>query len=234
MKNLFGRLGRVSLCAVPGLALGLAACPAEETGIQLDFEPATSGAALTNGIVIAPEFEVSRFEALVSEVKLLPDKDPNEGNDGRFQAKGTFLVDVLDSANSTTPVIEVPAETYKKVELKFDKPKDDAGLDGQGWALVLDAAIGDPDNDDVYNVELRLESMDKLTLRDVDGLALSGGEVGTFLVNLDVLSWFDDVDFKALDEDGDFKVRIDKDSDKDAFESVKKQIKDNIKLLRKP
>jgi hypothetical protein len=216
-------------------AAGLAACDSSSTtGLKLDFEPAATSSGLANGLVVAPEFDVTRFEVIVREIKLLPGKSDGEADDARFHAKGTFTVNVLDAAGSTTPVIEVPAETYKKVELKFGKPDDGEGLDGEGWALALDAVIGAADSDADYNVELRLEDMEKLTLRDVDGLALAGGEVGTFLVNLDVPSWFAGLDLAELDEDGDGNVRIDKESAKDAHDDVVKAIEDNIKLLRKP
>ena len=232
-RSKFALITRNSLPWLAAAALGGCA-DSSTTGLKLDFEASGTSSALTTGLVIAPEFDVTRFEVLVREIKLLPGKSDNEGEDARFQAKGTFTINVIDASASTTPVIEVPAETYKKVELKFGKPDDGEGLDGEGWALALDAVIGDANSDADYNVELRLEAMDKLTLRDVDGLALAGGDVGTFLVNLDVPSWFASLDLAALDADGDGNIRIDKDSAKDAHDDVVKAIKDNIKLVRKP
>ncbi len=225
---------RASLPLFAAAALGACGDDGATTGLKLDFDPVSTASALSTGLVVAPEFDVTRFEVLVREVKLLPDKNANESDDARFQAKGTFTINVLDPAASTTPVIEVPDETYKKVELKFGKPDAGEGLDGEGWALVLDAVIGDADSDADYNVELRLEDLEKLTLRDVDGLALAGGDVGTFLVNLDVVSWFAGVDLAELDADGDGSIRIDKDSAKAAHDDIAKAIKDNIKLVRKP
>lgn len=211
--------------SVIALALTLPACDDGTTGIGLDFEPRTTAAALT----LAQDFEVTRAEALVSELKLLPGKDDTaEGTNEKFKAKGTFFVNVLDPEDSTIPPIPLPAETYKKVEFKFDKPKDGQGLDGADVAVALDATIGD------IAVELRLPKMDKVTLRHQDGIALATGKTSTFLVDLDIPSWFIGVDLATLDADDAGTVHIDDKTNKDAYDTVVKNIKENIKLVRKP
>lgn len=213
------------LISLIALALLAPACDDGTTGIALDFEPATEGAALT----LATDFEVNRLEALVSELKMLPDKDPaKEAENTKFKAKGSFFVNALDPDDSTIPPVPLPADTYKKVEWKFEKPKDGAGLDGGDTALLLDAVI------DGVAVEVRIKTMDKVTLRYESGLALASGKTSTFLVDLDVQGWFDGVDVTALDADTDGVVIIDDKTNKSAYDAVVSNLKATIKLMRKP
>ena len=94
------------LISLIALALLAPACDDGTTGIALDFEPATEGAALT----LATDFEVNRLEALVSELKMLPDKDPaKEAENTKFKAKGSFFVNALDPDDSTIPPVPLPA-----------------------------------------------------------------------------------------------------------------------------
>lgn len=215
---------KLSLSLV-ALAFALPACDDGTTGIGLDFEPKVSSSALT----LAADFEVTRAEALISELKLLPGKDADkEDADAKFKAKGTFFINVLDADDSTIPPIPLPAETYKKVEFKFEKPKDGAGLDGADVAVLLDATIG------TTEVRLRLAKMDKVTLRNEEGIVLAEGKTSTFLLDLDIPTWFMGVDLTTLDADAEGVVTIDEQTNKSAYDKVVDNIKANIKLLRKP
>lgn len=209
------------------LAFAIAACDDGTTGIALDFE--TGAATKSAPLTLADDFEVTRLDALVRELKLLPDKDADkEDKDAKFKAKGEFYVDALDPRKSIIPTVPLPAETYKKVEFKFEKVKDGLGLDGTDAAIALDATI------DGVAVRLRIHDSMKVTLRHVDGIALSSGMTSTFLLMLDVVSWFDGVDVTKLTAGNDGVVLIDKDTNKSAYDGVKANLTAAIKLVRKP
>jgi len=212
--------------------LGAAACDdGSSGGIALEFQPVgTTTSALTAGSVeVAPGFTVTRLEALITELKLLPDKDPvTEEKEAKFKAKGDFWIDALDPDSSTIPTIPPPAETYKKVEFKFEKVKDSHGIDGTDAAIALDATINGT------SVVVRIEKTDKVTLRHVDGIALATGGTSTFLLNLNVPGWFDGVDLSTLTADANGVILIEKETNKDAYATVTANLKATIKLLRKP
>ncbi|MFO0745038.1 MAG: hypothetical protein U1F43_05085 [Myxococcota bacterium] len=218
------KLALSSACLIPIAAL-FVACDDGATGIALDFEPATTTSALT----LATDFEATRLEALVSEIKILPDKDPvTEEKDDKFKAKGDFWIDALDPEDSIIPTIPLSANTYKKVEFKFDKPKSGSGIDGTDAAIALDATI------DGVKVALRLGATEKVTLRDVSGIALASGGTSTFLVELDVPSWFDGVDVTTLDVGTDGVALIDSKTNKAAYDTIAANVLSAIKLARKP
>ncbi|MCC6624892.1 MAG: hypothetical protein IT385_26830 [Deltaproteobacteria bacterium] len=205
----------------------LLACD-DESGIALDFDPVATTAAPLTALTLGT-FEVTRLEALVTEVKLLPDKDPaKEADNAKFKAKGDFWVDVLSPEDSIIPPIPLPADTYKKVEFKFDKPKSGAGLDGTDAVIALDATH------DGQAIELRLGATQKVTLRDVSGLALAEGGTSTFLVQLDIPGWFAGVDLDALEVDDDGVIRIDDKTNKAAHDTIAANVVAAIKLARKP
>jgi len=212
--------------------LGAAACDdgSSSGGIALEFRPvSTTSGALTVGVELAPDFIVTRLEALVTELKLVPDKNPEtEEKEAKFKAKGDFWVNALDPDSSTIPPIPLPAETYKKVEFKFEKTKDNRGIDGTDAAIALDATI------DGIAVVVRIEKTDKVTLRHQDGIALANGGTSTFLIDLNVPGWFDGIDVSTLASDANDVVRIDKDSNKDAYDRLLANVKATIKVLRKP
>jgi len=221
--------------AFPLMALALlsaAACDdGSSGGIAIEFRPtSTTASALTAASVeLAPGFTVTRLEALITELKLLPGKDPvTEDKEAKFKAKGDFWVDALDPDNSTIPAIPLPAETYKKVEFKFEKTKDSSGIDGTDAAIALDATING------VAVVVRIDKTDKVTLRHQDGIALASGGTSTFLLDLNVPGWFDGIDVGALDVDANGVVRIDKGANKDAYDRLGANLKATIKLLRKP
>ncbi len=210
--------------------LGASACDDGTTGIALEFEAAalTTGTPAT-GLVLADGFIATRLEALITELKVLPDKDPvSEEKEAKFKAKGDFWIDALDPGDSTIPTIPLPANTYKKVEFKFEKAKAGLGIDGTEAALALDATI------DAIDVVVRIDKVDKVTLRHVDGLVLAAGGTSTFLVDLDVPGWFDGVDVTKLEADGNGVVHIDAATNKAAYDTVVANLKATIKLLRKP
>ncbi len=203
------------------------------TGIAIDFEPATSPDMVTaaytitatGSVMLQPDFEVTRLDALVREVKILTDDD---AFDLKLKAKGDFYVDALDARNSIIPFIYLPSATYKKVEFKFEKPKDGMGLAGTDAAIAMDAIIGG------ISIQLRVKGTDKVTIRDATGIALTNGQTSTFLLDLDVESWFDGVDLSRVEIDADGIARIDDKTNKDAYDQVFANIKTAIKLLRKP
>ncbi len=206
---------------------GLVACSDDDpAGIALEFSP-LSGTAMSNGLVLTSGFEVNRLEALVREVKVLPGKDNDDAS--KFKDKGTFFVDALDADKNTIPTFELTAGNYKKVEFKFEKDGGDTGIDELDIALLLDATVAGT------IVEVRVSKMDKVTLRDVDGITLADGVTGTFLIDLDVPSWFTGVDLTALDADSDGVVIIDDSGvNKSVYKDVTDNIKAAIKVLRKP
>lgn len=210
--------------------LGAAACEEDSQGIALEFAPtATEGAALSAPLTLAEGFEATRLEALVREVKVLPGKDDDkESKEEKFKAKGDFWVDALDPDDSTIPEIPLPADTYKKVEFKFEKPSAGEGIQGTDAAIALDATI------DGTKVQVRIAKSDKVTLRHVDGIALANGGTSTFLIDLDVPGWFDGVDVTTLEADADGVVLIDSQTNKSAYDKVLDNLKATIKLLRKP
>ena len=220
---------RSFLLVLPFAALG-AACDDSQSGIVLDFESAgTTSGALTAALTLGEGFEVTRLEALVSEIKVLPDKDPvTEEKAEKFKAKGDFWVDALDPDDSTIPAIPLPAETYKKVEFKFAKPKSGAGLEGTDAVIALDATI------DGVDVAVRLGTTQKVTLRHQDGLALAEGGTSTFLILLDVPGWFEGVDVTTLTVGDDGVVLIDDKTNKAAHDTIAANLLAAIKLARKP
>lgn len=210
-------------------ALAGLGCDDGDTGIALDFQPAVTSGALTGGTFSAGDFTATRLEALITEVKLLPDKDPTkEDTDAKFKAKGDFWIDALNPEDSTIPTVALPAETYKKVEFKFEKPKSGQGLDGTDAIIALDATIGST------QVQVRIDDSQKVTLRHVDGIAIASGQTSTFLIDLDVPGWFDGVDLSTLDADPQGVVHIDAKTNKEAYGVVKANLTARIKLLRKP
>lgn len=221
-------LSSILLAPLAALTIG---CDDGTTGIALDFEPGTvsSSGALTAPLTLDAGFEVTRLEALVTEVKCLPDKDPTaEANDKKFKAKGDYWVDALSPEDSVIPTIPLPANTYKKVEFKFDKPKSGAGLDGTDAAVALDVTV------DGVKVAVRLDALEKVTLRDVDGLALASGGTSTFLIGLDIPSWFAGVDVTTLAVGNDGVALVDPKTNKTAYDAIAKNALTAIKLARKP
>lgn len=216
------------------LALAISAfaglgCDDGATGIALEYQPAVTTGALSSGVFTAGDFAASRLDALITEVKMLPDKDPtNEEKEDKFKAKGEFWVDALNPDDSTIPTVELPAETYKKVEFKFDKPKSGLGLDGTDAAIALDATFG------TTKVQVRISDAQKVTLRHVDGIALTTGKTSTFLIDLDVPGWFDGIDVTKLEADAEGIVHIDAKTNKAAYGTLTANLTARIKLLRKP
>lgn len=207
------------------LLLPLGACgDTASTGIGLEFSPYVYDDGSSLGI-IGPGFEVTRFEVLVREIKVLPD-DTTDAS--KFKAKGEFYVNVLDPTANTTPIYILSAGTYKKVEFKFDTPDDHSGLLPDNSAIVLEATI-----DGVY-VQYLASKLDKLTLRDVSGIPLSAGDVDYFLIDLNVIGWFGGVDVTTLALTNGVAVIDDKGANKDAWNAITENIKTEIKMLRKP
>jgi len=223
------RLNRNLALALTVSAFAGLGCDDGATGIALDFEPAVTTGALSSGIYTAGDFTATRLEALITEVKMLPDKDPtNEDKEAKFKAKGDFWIDALNPDDSLIPTVPLPAETYKKVEFKFEKPKSGNGLDGTDAAIALDATIG------TDKVQVRISDSQKVTLRHVDGIALATGKTSTFLIDLDVPGWFTGVDLSKLDKDPEGVIHIDSKTNKGAYTTVTDNLKARIKLLRKP
>lgn len=219
-----------ALAALSLAFLGASACDDGDSGIALEFQAAalTTG-SLTTGLELADGFVATRLEALITEIKVLPDKDPaSEEKEAKFKAKGDFWIDALDPSNSTIPTIPLPANTYKKVEFKFEKVKENVGIDGTNGALALDATI------DGLAVVVRIDKVDKVTLRHVDGIALASGGTSTFLIDLDVPGWFDGVDLTKLEADANGVVHINTAANKTAYDQIVANLKATIKLLRKP
>lgn len=220
---------------IPYLALvTFGACETgTSAGIAIDFEPATSPdmvtaaytVTTTGSVMLQPDFEVTRLDALVREVKILTDDD---AFDLKLKAKGDFYVDALDAQNSILPFMVLPSATYKKVEFKFEKPKDGMGIAGTDAAIAMDAVIGG------MSIQLRVRGTDKVTVRNATGIALASGQTSTFLLDLDVESWFDGVELSSLVIGANGIALIDDTANKDAYDQVFANIKTAIKLLRKP
>ncbi|TNF24169.1 MAG: hypothetical protein EP329_25535 [Deltaproteobacteria bacterium] len=207
------------------LALPVAACDSGTTGIDLELSPYVASSAGTNLYVIDADFEVTRFDVLVREVKVLPDKDTDAE---KFKAKGEYHLDLLNPEWNTTDIYTLSAGTYKKVEFKFDTPSDGTGLTPDNSAVVVEATI------DGVKVQYLAKKMDKVTLRNEEGLTIGDGDVATFLVDLDVVGWFAGVDVTALTVGDDGIAVIDESGDnKDAWKTITENVKAEIKLLRK-
>ncbi|PKN58978.1 MAG: hypothetical protein CVU56_03275 [Deltaproteobacteria bacterium HGW-Deltaproteobacteria-14] len=206
------------------LPLGAACGDTSTTGIGLEFSPYVDGGA-SNLLILGPAFEVTRFEVLVREIKVLPD-DTTDAT--KYKAKGQFYVNVLDPTANTTPIYDLSAGTYKKVEFKFDTPDTGTGLLPANSAIVLEATI------DGVDVQYLATKLDKVTLRDVSGIPLGAGDVDYFLVDLDIIGWFGGVDVTTLALTDGVAVIDNKGANKDAWNAITENIKTEIKMLRKP
>lgn len=214
------------------LAVGgvlLVGCGGSEGTADIDLEfVAADGAAFTVGVVVgedAKAVELSRLELQVREIKILTDAADEDDDD--FKAKGTFAVDLLDAGNNSLSVALDPGN-YKKVEFKIDKSDDGEGIDGTDASLWLEGVKG--------GIAFRYvdDKMDKITVRHVDGVDLEDGGSELLLVNLDVPSWLDGVDLATLDADANGLVVIDGSANKQAHDAIEENIKQVIKLVRKP
>lgn len=170
----------------------------------------TSSKAVQSGT-----FTFSKANIGISEI----DFEIETGDDDQdFEYEGAFQFDILTGTSSPAiPTIEVAPGTYHELEFEIDD------VLASGKSIEISGTYND---DNSYQFEFTSTLEEDYDIENINGITASFGQTVNFVLDLDLVALFNDVDFGSADMDNDNIIRINSSSNSDLASIIEDNLDD--------
>ena len=136
--------------------------------------------------------------------------DSGSSGSSTITLEGPFVFDLLNKT-STPPLdtIQLPAATYKRIDVRFDDALVSDGLVTSTDPLADNTLVAAGDftyNGTAHTFDLALKFNEDARFESVDGVTLEENLAATILLNLDVDDWFSATPITQCIDDGDLTL----------------------------
>ena len=185
--------------------LGSAACTGLDTG-NADLGKVELGLAVLDEDPVDQNlnvFTLTRVEARVRDIELiLPDGVSCDGVAGcesnKIRVIGPWTIDLLTGVGTPPlPTLEVPATTYRRIDVRFEPDDADVTLSARGTVPFRGAATP-------FALDLKFDETARF--ESATGVVVAADALRSVVMRLDPRVWLSDLPLVACADDGDLPI----------------------------